>query len=73
MVWQFIFNVNSNFILHSACNMVGAIYFAGVAQLVRARPCQGRGCGFETHYPLKYKILMEMRVRAPQELGSVIV
>ena len=24
---------------------------AGVAQLFRARPCQGRGHGLESHYP----------------------
>ncbi len=29
---------------------------AGVAQLARARPCQGRGCEFETHRPLQKKL-----------------
>ena len=28
--------------------------FAGVAQLARARPCQGRGRGFEPHHPLQF-------------------
>ena len=28
--------------------------FACVAQLARARPCQGRGCGFEPRYALHY-------------------
>lgn len=28
---------------------------AGIAQLARARPCQGRGCRFETDYPLSFQ------------------
>ena len=26
--------------------------YADVVQLARTLPCQGRGCGFETHHPL---------------------
>ncbi len=34
--------------------MVLSLFFdAGVAQLARARPCQGRGQGFEPPYPLQ--------------------
>lgn len=29
-------------------------YFAGIAQLIRASPFQGEGCGFESHYLLKW-------------------
>ena len=31
-----------------------ALCKAGVAQLARARPCQGRGRGFEPHHPLHH-------------------
>lgn len=31
-------------------------YFAGIAQLTRASPFQGEGCGFESHYLLKRQI-----------------
>ena len=26
MVWQFIFNINGNFILYPTCNMVGIVF-----------------------------------------------
>ena len=33
------------------------IFYAGIAQLARARPCQGRGCEFESRYLLIYRMI----------------
>ena len=47
--------------------------FAEVAQLVRAPPCQGGGCDFESHFLLKIKLAAEVAQMEEHRLSNPMV